>query len=359
MKVLLVTLEYPPTIGGISTYLKELYRNFPGTVRVVSPHTHRIYTRFFYPHWLLFYFDLKKIVALEQPDELHISHVLPIGRMARWILRSQKIPYRVFVHGTDLQAAFAQPRKWRSVIRILKDAKTCFANSEATKQLYIELCGNAAPEPVVLTPGVAMPHPNSEFAEELVRGHGLLGRRIILFVGRLVPRKGLLVAVRAFSIVLKIPVAATLVVVGEGPERVKAEQLAKELGINEHVRFVGAVSDLEKSAWYKVATVFWFPAQIIAGEWEGYGITSLEAQAAGCPVVVSAVQGLVETVQPGVTGFVVEPTAEAFAEQSLVLLQDATEWQNMRRAARVHAAEHGWEKQRLLFAQLLGLKKYE
>lgn len=355
MKILLVTLEYPPTIGGISTYLKELYKNFPGTVRVVSPHTHKMLTKFFWPHWLPFYFELKKIVALERPDEIHVSHVLPVGRLALWIFRSQKIPYRVIVHGTDILTARAQPRKWRSVLKILSRAKSCIVTSEATKKLFIDMCGSAVQEPVVITPGVAVPAVPHELAEELVVGHGLAGQRIILCVARLVPRKGVCVAVQALNLLLKIPVAASLVIVGAGPERERAELLAQQLGITDHVYFVGAASELEKWAWYKAARLFWFPAQLVAGEWEGFGITSLEAQASGCPAVVSNLHGLPETVIDGVSGFVVEPTAEAFAAHSMDILQNASLWQTMRQAARSVGVAQSWATQRQLFSHHLGL----
>ncbi len=351
MKVLLVTFEYPPTIGGISTYLKELYTDFPGTVWIVSPHTHKIYTRFFWPHWLPFYFELKKIVALHQPDELHVSHVLPMGRMARWIFKSMGVPYRVIIHGTDLQAAQVSKRKWRAVQIILRDAKSCIVNSEATKKLFLDLCDKEIASPLVISPGVSFPAVSTS---SIIEKYQVSGKQIILFVARLVPRKGLTVAVQALQLLLKIPVlGAILVVVGDGPERAVAEKLAVDLGVASQVLFVGAVSEEEKWAWYRAAKLFWFPAQPIAGEWEGFGITSIEAQSVGCPAVVSDLQGLPETVRDGFSGSVVVGTAESFAETSAAILQDPEVWQRMRRAAKENAAAHDWKTQRTLFVQSL------
>ncbi len=347
MKILLVTLEFPPTIGGVATYLGNLYRGLPHAVRVFSSRATTPFVWWMYPRWYPFYRALLRYVVRENPDEIHISHILPVGIMAWWLWKRYHIPYVIFFHGTDLRAAYAQPRKWRRVKKIVQHARRCVVNSEATARLFADLFPEM-PAPYICMPGVSVPPVLGDADTIALREKYHVGRRpIILFLARLIERKGLLVAIDAFQLLLQqAAVPPVLVVVGDGPQRAVAERQVSQLQLDTHVIFTGVATDVERWAWYRTAHLFWFPAQEIAGEWEGYGITSLEAQSMGCPVIVSSVQGLPETVHSGVTGMVVAPTAEAFALASLNLLDDAHRWQNMRTAARVWAQQHSVEAQR-------------
>lgn len=351
MKILLITLEYPPIIGGVSTYLHELYQQTGHDVEVISPATDEFYVWWCWPRWLPFYFRLRKMIKEKRPDQIHVSHVLPVGIMAEWLFQSFKIPYVLFFHGTDLKTAAAQPRKWKRVVRITEKATTIIVNSNATKDLYRQLMPSGQ-EPIVIHPGapVVTSTLNSSVALDALREkYALQGTRVILFLARMVERKGIFVALDAIAEVMKKNIEATLVIVGDGPMRARAEKRAQELQLYNRVRFVGRVETEEKWQWYSIAQLFWFPAQQVKNEWEGFGITSLEAQAHGCPVVVSAVDGLPESVDPDVSGIVCEPTAAAFAEATSLILQDAALWQRMRASAREFAAKHTWERARELF----------
>ena len=269
--------------------------------------------------------------------------MLPIGIMARWIYRSLGVPYVLYFHGADLCTAQMQPRKWPRVLRCVAEARHIMVNSQATQRLFTELCGTAYTTHIV-RPGAPSPvAPPSAVIDRLKNEHALGSTRIILFLARLIPRKGLFVALEAIRELQKNNVEATLVVAGTGPERTRAEQYAREQGIASRVRFIGRVTDQEKWMWFSAAHVFWFPAIPLAHDFEGFGITSLEAQAQGCPVVVSNLDGLCESMQPDVTGLCVEPTAAAFATATEHILSHADRWQHMRSAAREFAALNSWE----------------
>lgn len=356
MKILLVTLEYPPIVGGISTYLHELYSESPHEVKIISPTTHQFYVWWSWPRWLPFYFDLKKIVEMEKPDQIHISHVLPVGVMARWILKSLKVPYVVFFHGVDLQLAHAQPRKWKRVELVVRDAAKIIVNSNATAKLYHEFLPNAQ-EAHVVSPGAPQSMAQMSGTSEVLRDtYALHGTRVILFLARLVERKGLFIALDAMRELVRKNIEATLVIVGDGPERARAEKYAQEHELYNRVRFVGRVDDAEKWQWYSIAHLFWFPAQPLKNEWEGFGITSLEAQAHGCPVVVSNIGGLPESMIDGETGTATEPTATAFAVATEQILHDAAMWQRMRAAARLFASQRTWSASRQRLIEVVGEK---
>lgn len=120
--------------------------------------------------------------------------------------------------------------------------------------------------------------------------------RILLSTSRLVRQKGIDVAIRALA---ELP-DATLVVLGEGPERPALDALARELGVAERVHLAGRVPDV--AAWLRRASVYLHPAR-----WEGFGLGVLEAMLAGLPVVASNVSSLPELVADGETGLLVPP----------------------------------------------------
>ena len=133
----------------------------------------------------------------------------------------------------------------------------------------------------------------------------------ILFVGRLVERKGVHVLLRALA---RLPDESRprLVVCGDGPEREPLERLARELGVAERVEFAGRVSDERLRAEYAEADVFVLPAIVDArGDTEGLGVVLLEAMNSRVPVVASDAGGITDIVEHERTGLLVPPGDEA------------------------------------------------
>ncbi len=352
-KIVLITLEYPPIVGGVSTYLHELYTQSPFDVTIISPETEKFFVWWIWPRWIPFYFRLKKRMRDLQPDEIHVSHVLPIGMIAFWLSRSLKIPYTIFFHGTDLKSAAAQPRKWKRVKKIVAGAKRLIVNSEATKKLFISLLPDAR-VPTVILPGVTpAPTVEQKKLDEIRNRYAIQGTRVILFLARLVERKGIFVALDAISILMKKNIEATLVIVGDGPLRARAEERAHALELFNRIRFVGGVSDAEKWAWYSISELFWFPAQPVDREWEGFGITSIEAQSMGCPAIVSRCDGLPESILEGKSGFSVDSTAESFASITQQIFEDRALYDQLCSGARAYAGERTGDQSRAAFNHLI------
>jgi glycosyltransferase involved in cell wall biosynthesis len=126
------------------------------------------------------------------------------------------------------------------------------------------------------------------------------GARVLVAVSRLVPQKGLDVAVRALPAIRAAEPRAVLVVLGEGPEREALTGLAGSLGVADALRLPGHLGDV--SHWLGQAELFVHPAR-----WEGFGLVLLEAMLAGRAVVASNVSSIPEIVHDGVTGLLVPP----------------------------------------------------
>jgi glycosyltransferase involved in cell wall biosynthesis len=136
------------------------------------------------------------------------------------------------------------------------------------------------------------------------------GERTILFVGRLIERKGVAHLIRALGTVRRT-VPARLVIVGDGPERDSLERLAAATGVAAHVEFLGRVSDEALRRAYATADVFALPSVLDQRkDTEGLGVVLLEAMNYGVPVVASNIGGITDIVRHESTGLLVPPGDE-------------------------------------------------
>lgn len=160
----------------------------------------------------------------------------------------------------------------------------------------------------------------------------------VLFVGRLVPQKGVDVLIRAFGAVLRRRPDARLVIAGDGQQRLYLERLARFLGVRDRVDFLGWQPPDRLPALYRAATVTAVPSL-----YEPFGLVALEAMASGRPVVVARVGGLAEIVEDGRGGFTVEPGDDLdLASRLAALLSDTSLARSVGAAARRRAEQYDW-----------------
>ena len=163
---------------------------------------------------------------------------------------------------------------------------------------------------------------------------------VVVFLGRLRRYKGAQHAIRAFPRVLASVPGARLDIVGDGPYRPALERLARSLGVAERVTFLGAVTQEEKVAALNRAQVAVNPSPK-----EGWGLTVIEANACGTPVVASRSPGLIESVRDGETGLLAphgDPVA--LADAIVRLLTDRALRLGQAEAAVRWARTFDWEQ---------------
>ena len=133
--------------------------------------------------------------------------------------------------------------------------------------------------------------------------------------------------------------ASRLVMIGDGPERVTAEDETRRLGVEGSVSFLGKIDDI--APLLASADIFLLPS-----ETESFGLSALEALASGVPVVCTRVGGLPEVVRDNETGFLCEVgDVEGMARVSLELLNDPERWQQMSKLAAADARARFSEEQ--------------
>ncbi|MEW6684871.1 MAG: glycosyltransferase family 4 protein [Candidatus Edwardsbacteria bacterium] len=148
-------------------------------------------------------------------------------------------------------------------------------------------------------------------------------KKRILFVGRLVERKGVEYLIDAFNLIAG-KIEAKLIIVGEGPERHRLEELVKSYGLKERVVFKGRICQEELERCYANCDVFVLPAIVDSkGDTEGLGVVLLEAMSYKKPVIASNLGGIVDIVRDGESGILVpEKNPQKLAEAILKILED-------------------------------------
>ena len=268
---------------------------------------------------------IKRSLEAEAPCLVH-AHFGPDALDAFPLARALNLPMLVTLHGYDINTY----RDWweagkggpamrtypRRLLKLVEQPRVGFiAVSKAIRQRAIEF-GIPGEKITVNYIGID----TSKFAP----GSIPIAQRPahVLFVGRLVEKKGCRYLIEAMSAVQKDVPDARLIVVGDGPLRYSLEQLAQRIGVN--VDFRGAQSSAYVKRELNAARVFCLPSVTAeSGDAEGFGLVLLEAQASGVPVVTSARGGAAEGIREGVTGYrFAEGDIEILAAKLISLLKE-------------------------------------
>lgn len=179
-----------------------------------------------------------------------------------------------------------------------------------------------------------------KYSEELREELGIGTSAFVLFVGRLVKRKGLKYLLKAFQLALK-EADIKLIILGEGPQKKEMKNLSKSLGINEKVEFVGEKLEPELQRFYASCDFVVAPS---IGE-EAFGLVIPEAMASGKPIIAGSIEAYSEVFVED-TGFLVPPRDISLLKEKIVQLADDEQLRRkMGERGRKEAVErYSWEK---------------
>ena len=354
----LVTNDFPPKIGGIQSYLYEIYRRLPADqVAVITtsyPGDHdfdfaqpfqvlRTGTGFMAPTPRLAA-RLRAALSAIGPESVALDPALPLG------LISRRLPVRptLVVHGAEAVIPASVPILRGVMASVLRSSAGVVAGSHYTVEALDSLASRSSlrlERTSLVEPGVdsACFHPPDPSARSAARqGLGIAdGEFLLASVSRLVPRKGMDVLIQAQALARREVPGLRLLIAGEGRDRTRLERVAARAGSS--VEFLGRVPSETMLALYQGADLF---AMLCRSRWmgleqEGFGIVFLEAAACGVAELAGRSGGSAEAVEDGVTGYVIDDPRDpyAVARRIVELAQSPELLAAMGRAARRRAAE--------------------
>ena len=143
----------------------------------------------------------------------------------------------------------------------------------------------------------------------------------LLFVGRLVEKKGLQYLLKALPEILETYHKVTLNIAGTGPELDKLKKLVNDLDLKDHVFFLGRLSHKQLVTQYRTAALAVFPfVQAKDGDVEGLGLVMIEAMGCGCPVIASDIPAVRDVIIDGETGILVQSSNEKMIANKILRL---------------------------------------
>ena len=246
-------------------------------------------------------------------DVVHVHWAVPHG-LAGWAAaRAAGGALVTTFYGAEIRWAERRFPPARAFLRWYCRRSRLVAISESTRAM---IAPYAEGRPVTVIP-YGVPLPEGEPGPRV----DAPGPPRILFVGRLVARKGVDRLLDALATISDRE--WKLEIVGFGPERDPLERRAAELGLSDRVEFLGRVSSEELVAAYRRATCFVLPATLDErADTEGLGVVLLEAMSYGVPVVATRRGGIVDIVEDGRTGLLVEDEPRALARAVARILDD-------------------------------------
>lgn len=262
-------------------------------------------------------------------DVIHAHWLIPNGLVAvvaRALDTGKKPDIVCTSHGTDLFGLTGFMFRWLQK-QVILEASRLTVVSAALRAHAISLVSRGDVEVVPMGVDLAVTFTPPVSSER--------SSTALLFVGRLVEKKGVQYLIMAMPEILKKHPQAMLAIAGDGPVRESLRRQADVLGVGKHVRFHGALENAALRELYGNAAIFVSPSLA-----EGFGLALVEASGCGCPVITTDLAAIRDIVIDGVTGLICRRADSAdLADKILYLLEHPELRESMGWAGRQHVQE--------------------
>ena len=374
-RILLVTRNLPPLVGGMERLNWHIARELSryAEVHVLGPKgsaslapegiaIDEATSVKMGPFLLQAFFRCLRLARRWRPDIILAGSGLtaPIAVIVAKLSGAKAV---VYAHGLDLTVDQAVYRRvW---LPLIARAEKVIVNSSATRELALH-AGVRGDRIRIVHPGVELPTTSEprdlRDLAEFRRIHDLGPGKLLISVGRLTPRKGILEFVRDVlpGIVARVP-QCTLVIVGDAPVHALAaasqsvesiQAVAREASVLANIRFLGKITDDELSIVYGIANLHVFPVQLRPNDPEGFGMVAIEAAARGVATVAYRVGGVPDAVAENRSGRLIEPgDALGFAAATIALLDQPLSSED----AKTFARRFAWDRIGRQLAGAIGL----
>lgn len=323
MRILVITNDFPPQIGGIQYYVNELCHGLAGAgddvivyasesagwqewdaqapFRVIRERTEMLLpTPLVRKH-------VDRVIERYEPDVVIFGATFPLGLLGPHIQATYGIPYMGWTHGLEVST-----RRLPGGPSILRRIGVSAASiSFVSNWCDAELRSSFGPGPryILMSPGVDPIEFHDGVSGAAVReAYGFGDDPVVVCVSRVVERKGQDQLIRGLNRLREFVPGTQLLIVGDGPFLPELRLLARQFGVEEFVHFTGQVDDADLPAHFAAGDVFAMPCRERQGgrEVEAFGIVFIQAQAIGRPVVAGNIGGVPDTLINGETGLLVD-----------------------------------------------------
>ena len=347
-KTLLVSSEFPPIKGGISTTVFNLWGRLPREKTVVLtakaaggeedlPDEDFDIVRETYPsgrslpariiRTILVIWHVWRQNCLRRIKCNHCAQLISSGLAGLIVRKLKGTPYVVYVYSADILEFDKNPVTRWLMRRVLEECERVVTCSRFSADVAIRYGSVSEEKILVNTPGVDTDVFNPDRGTGDIRTKYRIpnGHKILLTVSRLDARKGHDMVIQEMPSILSEYPGLSYVIVGAGENKSKLEELVKEKGLTQNVIFIDECPLEELVHFYNACDIFIMVPRYIeeTGNVEGFGTVYLEANACGKPVIAGKSGGVSEAVIDGETGILVDPEDISQVKKAILsLLKD-------------------------------------
>lgn len=322
---LLITLEYPPQVGGVANYYASLVKalSLPCIVAdaTVLPQS-----------WLKMIPWLYRQIKQQHYSHILVGQVLPLGTATLVVHWLTGTPYIIFTHGMDVLIPQRYLRKRWLLQRVLRSAQHIVAVSQFTANQIYQFDASLT---------VTVIHPAAHITPELpIKPVSNLPQQFILSVGRLVERKGFDMIIRS---IVHFP-DVHYVIAGQGADEFRLIELAKQYAVQNRVHFFHDLTNAQIAYLYQHCLFLVMPSRQLAdGDVEGFGIVVLEANSFGKTALGGTDGGMADAIQNGITGLLVDGTDHIAVTEAIRGLLDLDYRHTLEVQTKQFSESHSWE----------------
>jgi N-acetyl-alpha-D-glucosaminyl L-malate synthase BshA len=285
------------------------------------------------PYTLALATKMAEVASYERLDVLHVHYAIPhaiSAHLAKQILRSQSLKMITTLHGTDItlvgrDASYLPITKFGIEVSDGVTAVSQWLRDETAKNFHTD-------KRIEVIPNFVDPERFRRHDSPFRHMFAHAGDKLLCHVSNFRPVKRIMDVVEVFEKVMRV-VPSRLVMVGDGPDRSRAEAYCREKRLRDRVFFLGNVPNLEEVV--GASDLFLLPSEA-----ESFGMAALEALASEVPVIATRAGGLPEVVEDGVTGYLLPVgDVEGMAARAIDILSNDDLRRRMGAAGRAVAIE--------------------
>jgi phosphatidyl-myo-inositol dimannoside synthase len=367
--ILIPAYDFKPLLGGVANYGHELAVHFSKCARVhvvsrklpgmeefdrnLPYQVTRIRTPYSglgsYP---LFARAMREIIRRDPPDVIFCLMWFPDAAASRLAMKPAAIPYFVAAHGTEVFDDYSSlERRVKTVLlkrlrrRVFRGATKVFPVSHYTRRAILDEAPAHPANVITVNNGVnAGIFKRTAVPGSLEAKYRSPGERILLTVTRLYPYKGIDRMLESLPAISHEIPGIKYLIVGEGPDLPRLQQLTSRLGLDSTVRFLGRLEQSEIVQLYNVADLFVMLSREEPPDVEGFGLVFLEAAACGLPSVGGRSGGIPDAIDEGKTGWLVDPRNTGEIAATIIdLFKSPDKLQRASQLCLATAPEKSWE----------------